>query len=180
MVLLKHLQIFFQTRSLRLVVILGVIGCIDVAYEWFEIHYSFLAMKSTNVHVIDGDTIILNNIKVRLKGIDAPELKQTCQKANKHYLDCGIYAKIKLLSLVKGNKVFCSKSGVDKYKRQLSFCYSGGKNLNLELIKDGYAYSYRHQNLVLNFYELLARQDNKGLWSLAFQKPWEWRREHLK
>ena len=30
--------------------------------------------------VVDGDTIIINSIKIRLEGIDAPEIKQRCKK----------------------------------------------------------------------------------------------------
>ena len=30
--------------------------------------------------VIDGDTIHINNFKIRLEGIDAPEMRQKCKK----------------------------------------------------------------------------------------------------
>ena len=30
--------------------------------------------------IIDGDTIHINNYKIRLEGIDAPEIKQKCKK----------------------------------------------------------------------------------------------------
>ena len=35
-------------------------------------------LLSDNIRVIDGDTIVLDGKKVRLKGIDAPEMKQEC------------------------------------------------------------------------------------------------------
>ena len=34
--------------------------------------------EKTEVRVIDGDSIEINNKKIRLFGIDAPELKQEC------------------------------------------------------------------------------------------------------
>ena len=30
--------------------------------------------------IIDGDTVHINNYKIRLEGIDAPEIKQKCEK----------------------------------------------------------------------------------------------------
>ena len=40
-------------------------------------------LKGTEIHgtpkIIDGDTIHINNKKIRLEGIDAPEIKQQCK-----------------------------------------------------------------------------------------------------
>ena len=30
--------------------------------------------------IVDGDTVSINNYKIRLEGIDAPEMKQKCKK----------------------------------------------------------------------------------------------------
>ena len=40
-------------------------------------------VQADNIKIIDGDTIIINEEKIRFSGIDTPELKQTCQKNNK-------------------------------------------------------------------------------------------------
>jgi endonuclease YncB( thermonuclease family) len=34
--------------------------------------------KSSDIKIVDGDTIHLNGEKIRFSGIDTPELKQTC------------------------------------------------------------------------------------------------------
>jgi endonuclease YncB( thermonuclease family) len=50
------------------------------------------------IQVIDGDTIHVGNVKYRLFGIDAPEIKQVCKKNNKK-IECGVIAKDTYLKL---------------------------------------------------------------------------------
>ena len=45
-------------------------------------------------NVIDGDTIIISGVKIRLHGIDAPEIKQLCVDPYNNKWKCGISAKI--------------------------------------------------------------------------------------
>jgi endonuclease YncB( thermonuclease family) len=40
--------------------------------------------------IIDGDTLAIGSIKIRLVGIDAPEKHQTCKDAGGQKYDCGI------------------------------------------------------------------------------------------
>ena len=39
------------------------------------------------IKIIDGDTIILNGEKIRFSGIDAPELKQICNKDDQNFFE---------------------------------------------------------------------------------------------
>ena len=56
--------------------------------------FSIIVSADTKkVQVIDGDTIHIGTIKYRFFGIDAPEIKQICEKDNKK-IQCGILAKI--------------------------------------------------------------------------------------
>ena len=65
-------------------------------------------VKSYEIKIIDGDTIHLNNEKIRFKGIDTPELKQTCNKNNEVIL-CGVEARKLLIEKIGNNKVMCKK-----------------------------------------------------------------------
>ena len=61
-------------------------------------------LVSNNVSVIDGDTILINNYKIRFSGIDAPESyfrgkKQVCFQNTKKIL-CGEEAKKKLVEKI--------------------------------------------------------------------------------
>ena len=51
-------------------------------------------MYSTNIlaqeiigipKIVDGDTVYINNYKIRLEGIDAPEMEQKCKKKNSKF-----------------------------------------------------------------------------------------------
>ena len=44
---------------------------------------SILLADIKKIKVVDGDTIHIDNVKYRLFGIDAPEIKQVCEKNNK-------------------------------------------------------------------------------------------------
>ena len=43
--------------------------------------------------VIDGDTIHIGSFKIRLHGIDAPEIKQVCRNKDNNPYPCGVVAK---------------------------------------------------------------------------------------
>ena len=57
--------------------------------------------------VIDGDTIHIGKTKIRLHGIDAPEMKQTCKTSKGKEQMCGVLAKQALERLVRGQDVTC-------------------------------------------------------------------------
>ena len=89
----------------------------------------------TQVRVIDGDTIVLSELRIRLQGIDAPEMTQECRdkKSIKVY-KCGETAKEYLIKLIETREVACTDEGLDKYRRQLAYCYVGDINLNREMV----------------------------------------------
>ena len=123
--------------------------------------------------VIDGDTIIVNNQKVRLHGIDAPELSQFC----KHTIPCGIEAKEFLASFVGKKAVKCKKITTDKYDRVVATCWHGSFDLGDQMVLNGYAMSDRpHPYLE---HEAWARETNSGIWGQQpFISPAAWRRIH--
>ena len=85
-------------------------------------------LYASDVKVIDGDTIVVNNEKIRFFGIDAPEMKQTCFKDGKNYF-CGLSAKKALVKRIGKKIPKCISKGKDIYKRTLAECYIDGKSL---------------------------------------------------
>ena len=57
--------------------------------------------------IVDGDTIHIGDTKIRLHGIDAPEMKQTCRTSEGKEQMCVVLAKQALERLVKGQDVTC-------------------------------------------------------------------------
>ena len=124
--------------------------------------------------IVDGDTLRIRKERVRLVGIDAPEIKQTCRNAAGRNWPCGRAARDRLVALIAGSEVTCSAAGRDKYGRTLAVCKSSGDDLGEALVREGHAVAYGEYKLA----ELGARLNNRGIWAGEFERPNEWRRTH--
>jgi len=134
---------------------------------------------SGSARVIDGDTIAINGHTVRLKGIDAPELKQTCSLTEAKKYDCGRYARQTLIELINGYPVACEAATKDKYGRWLGRCgTSKTADLGAAMVRMGWALAFiKYEDTYVRL-EQQAKADRAGLWSGTFDKPWDWRRDH--
>ena len=92
--------------------------------------------------VVDGDSLKLNGERVRLLGIDAPELHQKCEKEGKSW-KCGRASTTALKKMIGSKKVECRGVEFDRHERLLATCYVNGLNLNQNMVKIGWAVSYR-------------------------------------
>lgn len=118
--------------------------------------------------VIDGDTIeIEGGQKVRYIGIDTPETVDPRKP-----VQCfGVEASNKNKELVSGKRVRLEKdvSETDKYGRLLRYVYVGDTFVNLELVKQGYAYAssfppdVKYQSQFTEA-QRQAKEQNRGLW----------------
>ncbi len=123
-------------------------------------------------YVVDGDTIHLNDAKIRLKGIDAPEMEQSCSRSGRSY-SCGDVARRALIDLVSGRTVQCRAAGRDRYQRVLARCAVNGRDLGARMVEEGWAVSYGRD---YEREETQARSRAAGLWSGEFERPQDWRR----
>ncbi|MEN5277992.1 thermonuclease family protein [Brucella sp. TWI432] len=130
---------------------------------------------SGSVYVIDGDTLVLNKAHIRLLGIDAPEMEQSCQIAGHDYL-CGRDARNALRTKTDGAAIRCEKHGFDKFGRTLGRCYRGEANLNQWMVEQGWAISYGDYRTE----EAEARRHKRGIWAGRFEMPDQWRKAHQK
>ena len=127
--------------------------------------------------VVDGDTIHINQTKIRLHGIDAPEMKQTCRTSKGKEQMCGILAKQALQRLIQGQDVTCKGDKRDRYKRLLAVCYVGPLDINERMVTDGWAMTYRKYSKDYVRAETFAKSRREGMWLGEFKPPWEWRRK---
>ena len=134
-------------------------------------------VKSNKVKVVDGDTINLNGQKIRFSGIDTPEINQVCNK-NDEIIKCGILAKELLISMIGNNKVKCVNEGVDRYKRILAECFVNNQSLSKYLVREGFAFAYRKYSTKFIEDENYAKKNKKGMWSMTFEYPWDYRRKN--
>ena len=126
--------------------------------------------------VVDGDTIHIGKTKIRLHGIDAPEMKQTCRTSKGKEQMCGVLAKQALERLVKGQDVTCKGDTRDRYKRLIAVCYVGQLNINEQMVADGWALAYRRYSTDYVRAETLAKSRREGMWRTEFVPPWKWRK----
>jgi endonuclease YncB( thermonuclease family) len=122
---------------------------------------------------VDGDTLAFGERRVRLVGIDAPELGQTCERDGADY-DCGREARRFLAGLVEKGQCECSGNEEDRYGRLLVRCVSATTDLNAAMVRAGWAVSYGGYEAE----ERIARDDHSGLWAGTFDRPAAWRARH--
>ena len=137
--------------------------------------------------IVDGDTVYINNYKIRLEGIDAPEMKQKCKKEKlkissiigyTFYEDyyCGEHSKENLEAKVKGSNIKCIFFTKDRYKRYLAKCFKGKINLNRWMVRNGHAVAYRRYSKEYIPDEDFAKENKLGLWQGKFLNPEKWRK----
>ncbi|EAH4720962.1 thermonuclease [Campylobacter upsaliensis] len=131
--------------------------------------------------VIDGDTIELlaktskenpynhiTKLKIRLYGIDAPELKQAYGKEAKEYLS----------ALVLKQEVGLIIENKDKYDRFVGTIFLKGQDINKEMVKNGYAHAYESFSKKYLAEQADAKMFKLGLWQdEKAVKPSEFRRK---
>jgi endonuclease YncB( thermonuclease family) len=128
--------------------------------------------------VVDGDTIHIGKTKIRLHGIDAPEMKQACRTKKGQEQLCGELAKQSLETMVRGQQVRCEGDESDRYGRLIAVCFVGPFNVNERMVADGWALAYRKYSEDYIEAEDFAKANEEGMWRTEFVPPWEWRRNH--
>ena len=131
------------------------------------------------IRIIDADTIELEGEKVRLNGIDAPEMGQKCEDIDFKMYHCGVYARDALQALIEavpGEMVQCQYTGKDFYDRLIGECSLGKININMWLVENGWALAYRKYSKKYVENENIAKSNRVGMWRGKFVEPWNWRR----
>ncbi len=137
--------------------------------------FSKAAAGSDYIKVVDGDSLFIGKREIRLSGIDAPEYHQECYDENDAPYPCGKEA-FWALKKMAGKNIVCKKVTVDRYRREVADCFCGKKNINKEMVRQGYAVAYDRytQNYVPAQNE--AKKHKRGIWRGRFMKPELYRR----
>ena len=127
--------------------------------------------------VVDGDTFDIGGERIRLEGIDAPEMTQTCTNADGGTWACGRAAERALSQMTVGQIVLCDRKGHDKYKRTLAVCYVAGEDINSLLVRRGLARAFVKYSLAYSAEEESARAEHLGVWQADNIAPWDYRHD---
>jgi endonuclease YncB( thermonuclease family) len=140
-------------------------------------HEMCIVAISGIAEVKDGDTISINEYKIRLSHVDSPELKQQCEDKSTHLdYNCGIEARDFLQELIKNQEVTCYKEKIDIYRRILAECFAGDININQYMVSSGHAVLYRTDKTYKEE-QSEAKLEERGVWHSYFELPWIWRKE---
>lgn len=135
-----------------------------------------LAVSGKVVKVSDGDTFYLKTdgktYKIRMYGIDAPELHQQYGEESKKYLE----------NLILDKNVDVNVKSQDRYGRKVGKVIYKNKDINLEMIKSGNAWYYeyyaRNERDYRKAFEY-AQENKLGLWQgKNIENPREYRLKH--
>ncbi|TGK26079.1 thermonuclease family protein [Leptospira stimsonii] len=105
-----------------------------------------------------------------MSGIDSPEKKQFYGQESNNFLAGLIYRR----------QVTVEMEGRDKYKRYLGKVYLKEKDINLEMIKSGFAWHYKKYSTNSGYSdsEKLAQENKLGLWNYENPiAPWNYRKK---
>jgi endonuclease YncB( thermonuclease family) len=130
------------------------------------------------VKIADGDTLTIldgskTQHKIRLAGIDAPEKGQAF----------GTKAKENLAEKAFRQNVRVEVIDVDRYHREVGRIFLGDRFINMEMVRDGFAWRYVTYDKPGEFTaaENDAPEHRRGLWADNDPTPpWEWRKAKRK
>ncbi len=135
-------------------------------------NFSLNSQRSLNT--VDGDSV---SLKMRIAGIDTPEIKQKCRKHANQIIDCGQLSKHYLQRLLKSipGKITIESVGIDHYQRILVRVHKGNTNIGKLMVESGMAFSYKD---TYRQEEDLAKAEKLGFWGFYTPpiEPYKWRR----
>lgn len=160
-----------------------------VGAMWFDrVNNTAPLLDAMVERVIDGDTldVLIDNrpVRLRLIGIDAPELSQANGRDAQQFL----------ARLIEGQPVRVALEDEDKYGRSLAEVFvttmdptshqQSDLSVNAFLVRTGRAWAYRYQGQVqysaYGDLEADARAQKRGLWvDSAAIEPWQWRKTQV-
>ncbi|MEO1920820.1 MAG: thermonuclease family protein [Sphingomonadaceae bacterium] len=120
--------------------------------------------------VIDGDTLAIGSEKIRLFGIDAPELDQTCSLDGRAWA-CGEEAAAQLRGITAGQIVNCEGIERDQHGRLVAVCSAAGYDLGATMVEYGWAVAFRRYSTDYVAHEHRAKAAKAGIWRSDFILP---------
>lgn len=127
-----------QALLLALGVSVGGLGGIT-ALNWSSADASTADFECASPQVVDGDTLRCGSLRVRLYGIDAPELPGHCRPGRECTPGDPYASTASLEQLVGGSTLQCRKTDIDAYGRTVARCSVGDDDLSCAQIRSGHA-----------------------------------------
>jgi endonuclease YncB( thermonuclease family) len=126
---------------------------------------------------VDGDSMEVNEVRVRLYGIDAPEASQTCERGGQTW-QCGQEAAALLRELNARGPVRCEQQDQDQYGRMVATCTVGRIDLADAMVRAGLAVAMSQFSDAYVAGAERASALKLGIWAGSFQLPADYRADN--
>ena len=115
--------------------------------------------------IVDGDTIIINDEKIRFAGIDTPEKNKIGHE----------FSKKKLKEKIGKSIVICIREQkLDPWGRTVAECFIGYESISSFMVKNGYACDYvKYSKKKYAKEQEHAKSKKLGIWKMNFDISWE-------
>jgi endonuclease YncB( thermonuclease family) len=125
----------------------------------------------------DGDDLVIAGHDIRLHGIDAFEIGQTCTRSDGQTWPCGQEARRKLQELDGGAQVCCERMQKSTTRgRVVMRCVLEGRDIGQAMVRAGLAFDCPHHSRErYKIDEAAAKVAKAGAWAGKFQAPWLWK-----
>jgi len=153
--------------------------CLGLLLMSVAVAASAQSTMSGTARATDGDGLSVAGIVVRLQGIDALELGQTCDRRGETWA-CGEKAKRQLQATVEGQRVSCRQVDTDDYGRTVSECTVRGVDIGKAMVASGWALAFRKYSDAYIADELSAKTAAVGIWGSEFENPADYRHRHAR
>lgn len=126
------------------------------------------------VSVVKADTFRAQGYIVKLYGVAAPDLNQTCANRNGASYNCGQQAALWLQSWITKNPITCRVMSQNEDGNMVAACSLGQYDIGAALVNAGWAVADTREADIYVPYEQNAQNQGNGLWQGKFYKPWDW------
>ena len=151
-----------------------MIRCVFVLLLAFQASFA-IAGPEGPLRVIDADTFDVGDVRVRLFGVDAPEIGQPCAADGVEW-DCGRWARDQVRDQFEEAWAVCTEQDTDRYGRVVATCHVGGVDIGAEIVSAGWAWAYLQYSDRYALDEKAASVNERGLWALEITRAAAYRR----
>lgn len=169
----------FRRRVRSAFSILLLLGMLFLIW-FFDQQDNRIDIAGKNIVVSDGDSFVIGRERVRLTGIDAPELHQSCSDQSGRLWPCGTDARDALAAKLKIPGLVCASQQEDRFHRKLVTCSTPSvADIGAAQIAEGWAISEEFgEGRDYPDQEDSARAEKRGIWRGSFERPRAWRNGH--
>jgi endonuclease YncB( thermonuclease family) len=131
---------------------------------------------SGSVRVARGDALLMSGRLIKIYGVAAPELSQTCADSTGRGYQCGKQSVAWLSGWLNDYEVKCHILSEDSKGVLTGVCMLGSYDIGAALINAGWAVADIRQSKIYVPYQNQAMNEHRGLWQGDFYMPWDWQK----